>query len=372
MVDDVRDERNGGQERQESGIQNAIPDTRQPLFTTPDEDICSFEPPTTVPLAPGTPILNEHYCISKLLYQRPRLNLYLGRRVVHKLTQEEGELVAIRELVLDGLPAQVCAQIEAAAFEEFAAPVVLGSLRRATFGDRIHVERQRHYLVMQLSDSRQAQESKPVTLEEVLLGSHAWPLWLTDEVALNWGSQLCRIVSRLHNLGAMPGNLSPRTLIIDQTGNTSWSPLLLPSWPPAPQFWSVSFTDLPTPLLHCRIFPIVENVLEDVFIAPEMLFGMSDVRSDVYTLGAILYLLTTRYAPIAAARRVHLDYAIKGFNEYDGLALVQPSLLNTSMSPEMEQVVLQALALAPDERYQSVFELVEALESIGKTNGKHI
>ena len=47
----------------------------------------------------------------------------------------------------------------------------------------------------------------------------------------------------------------------------------------------------------------------------------------------------------------------------EGMALISPHLFNSSIPPALEQIVLRSLALDPAERYSTVFELVEALES---------
>ncbi len=335
----------------------------QELFSLEYEEKATISDEIEIPPLPhGSRILNGQYRIMRLLYQRPRLNLYLGRRCAGTGKQEP--LVAIRELVLTGLSAQVSAQIEAAAFEEFVSPTVIGSPRLSSSGDRASTEGERHYLVIQLDESAKTRKSDAITLDDLLLTTRAWPSWLSSEVALQWGSQICRMVARLHRLGAKPGDVSPTTILVDRTGLATWPPVLLPSWPPAPQYWGTSYSELPTPLLHCRVFPVVKCSLQNVFVAPEALYGMSDARSDVYMLGAILYLLMTHYAPVAAARRLRVNYPVQGLQALDALELAAPCLLNTKISPEMEQVLLCALSLAPDDRYQSVFELVEALENV--------
>ena len=47
----------------------------------------------------------------------------------------------------------------------------------------------------------------------------------------------------------------------------------------------------------------------------------------------------------------------------EGMALIPPHLFNSRIPPVLEQIVMRALALDPAERYSTVFELVEALES---------
>src|SRR5579859_2110455 len=130
---------------------------QESLSLAHEENTQIFDERETPPLANGSCILNGQYRIMRLLYQRPRLNLYLGRRCAGSGKQEP--LVAVRELVLTGLSAQVSAQIEAAAFEEFVSPTVIGSPRLSSSGDRASTEGERHYLVIQLDESAKTRKS---------------------------------------------------------------------------------------------------------------------------------------------------------------------------------------------------------------------
>lgn len=390
------------------------------------------------PLEEGSLILNGQYRIIQLLHQRPRLNLYLAKRQAAGIqnasftdsnhvetppgapqfvvpTHPQEPLVAIRELVLTGLPPQIRQQIEHAAFEEFVSPGVLGSPRLPGAGDRVRVEGERHYLVMQLRRAKGERPVFAVTLAELLLSKRQWPSWLDLETALEWGIQLCRIVARLHRMGTILGDLDPATVLVDNEGAAQWAPVLLVSWPPPPQFWPAFPTSLPAVERHTRIFPAAHVSVGKAFAAPEMLNGVCDSRSDVYSLGALLYLLLTRYAPASAARRMRADHFkvqldhkteqsglrralpltnfldsspyVKGEHEpkqnnskgvpgehshqngfvpqtsTEGMALIAPHLFNNRIPPVLEQIVLRALAFDPKERYSTVFELVEALES---------
>jgi hypothetical protein len=356
-------------------------------------------------LPEGSIILNGQYRLLQLLHQRPRVNLYLAQRLYPQPGTEpqssvpSESLVAIRELVLTGLPTNVRAQIEKAAFEEFAAPGVLGSPHLPRAGDRLRSEGERHYLVMQLRGARGRRPAVAVTLAELLLGRRQWPLWLDVETAFGWGLQLCRTVARLHRLGIVLGDLHPTMILVDREEAAEWAPVPLISWPPSPQPRpmaptrdATTFHHAPLPIIGSplvaldQIFPPAHPPVDDAFAAPELLDGVCDERSDVYSLGAILYLLLTRYAPIPTAHRrgqtqdqtTKLKFAPAELNEMhnssrnDGVPegpaksreLIPPHLLNNRLPSILEEIVLRALALNPGERYQSVAALVGALEAV--------
>ncbi len=320
----------------------------------------------------GSRILDGQYCLTRLLYQRPRVNLYLGRRLamaqqgetgVASETQKRREepLVAIRELVLAGLPAQVQEQVEQAVREEFVSPGVVSSLHLSGTGERMWLRSQheRHYLLMQLDVGNEAHIQRlggmhmayTITTLADLLQQQRWPKWLDAPTAVAWGIQLCRIVARLQRLGTVLGNLDPATVLVDQHGIAPWSPLLLVCWPPSPQFWTASHKNI---MQH---FPVALPTFESAFAAPEVATGVYDGRADVYVLGAVLYLLLTGYAPVSAMRRL-------ADRQTAGLELIPPRLFCSHISPALEGILLRSLTLDPAGRYDSVFALIEALEEV--------
>ncbi len=333
----------------------------------------------------GSVILNGRYRIVDVLHSRPRVNLYLAHRLTTTKEQQQGApvlpLVAIRELVLSGLSPGMQKRVEQAAFEEFVAPGMFGSPRLPGVGDRISIEQSRHYLVMQLRPVRNQQtngQAMAIPLSELLLKNQQWPSWLGAATALAWGIQLCRIVARLHRMGGVLGGLDPATILVDSSGPSDWAPVLLVSWPPALQFWP----DAASRAAYSQHFPIAEPSRDNPFAAPETFSGQADERSDIYSLGALLYLFFTRYAPIAATLRLSGEQAgqitsmtqeqhgyqpsnsVLASEDGGGMALVPPHLFSNALSPELEAILLRALALSPNERFPHAFALVEALEAI--------
>jgi serine/threonine protein kinase len=71
--------------------------------------------------------------------------------------------------------------------------------------------------------------------------------------------------------------------------------------------------------------------------------GHTDVRSDIYSLGATLYHLLTRQPPLDAKRRFLQPAAFRS-----------PRELNPQISPQVERALLVAIAMHPNDRPESV------------------
>jgi serine/threonine protein kinase len=93
------------------------------------------------------------------------------------------------------------------------------------------------------------------------------------------------------------------------------------------------------------------------YMPPEQVCGMDgDPRSDIYSLGAMLYEMLTGVPP---------------FQDEDPIVVMEarvvgdptaPSLLNRALSPQLEEILLHALERKPERRFASAEEFRKALE----------
>ena len=90
------------------------------------------------------------------------------------------------------------------------------------------------------------------------------------------------------------------------------------------------------------------------YMAPEQLDGINDSRSDIYSLGIILYQMLTGRVPFTA------DSPMAVILKHLQLPPSRPSQINDDITQDIEDIILKSLAKKPEERYQEASELSSA------------
>jgi serine/threonine protein kinase len=166
-----------------------------------------------------------------------------------------------------------------------------------------------------------------LTLHDLLQSGIGLP---DEETALSWAYRICKALQQLHEQHIIVGSLNPRTLAMN-SNNYDGLPAVMIFWLPEEirALIQAQGTTVPISSKH--------------FSAPEVFRGKAEMRSDVYSVGALLYQLLTGSVPASKQRKR------------------APRELASSISSGIASVVMQALADNPDERFQSAEEFADIL-----------
>ncbi|MGB7067946.1 MAG: protein kinase [Pyrinomonadaceae bacterium] len=138
-----------------------------------------------------------------------------------------------------------------------------------------------------------------------------------------------------HSGGIIHGNLNPRHILVFLSEDSTDS---------------VKVTDF-------GMKPDPSSKEDAEYLSPEQISGAApDGRSDVYSLGAIMYRLLAGQIPFSGETRT--DIAIKHIEEP-----LPPLSMFRGVSNEVEAVIVKAMAKNPDSRYQTAHEFAIDLDT---------
>jgi serine/threonine-protein kinase len=187
-----------------------------------------------------------------------------------------------------------------------------------------------HYIVMEFVEGR--------TLADLAGGGRIMP-----DRAIEIAIDVCRALEAAHAQGVIHRDIKPGNIMINQRGE-------------------VKVTDFGI----ARVVSTSETVAQTAavlgtasYLSPEQAQGQPvDGRSDLYSLGCVLYEMVTGRPPFLGDSPVTV--ASKQVLEQP----TPPSRLNRDVSPDLDAVILRALAKNPANRYQSAAECRADLERI--------
>ena len=158
--------------------------------------------------------------------------------------------------------------------------------------------------------------------------------------ALGILTQIASALDHAHSRGVIHRDIKPSNVLIDEQGNCFLTDFGIAKMLEAATRFTVTGGFVGTP----------------TYASPEQCLGRDlDGRSDVYSLGVMLYEMATGRPPFDA--ETPMAVAVKQI--HDPLPL--PSKINPLLPEGVERVILKALAKEPGDRYATAGEMVGAL-----------
>ena len=188
-----------------------------------------------------------------------------------------------------------------------------------------------YYIAMEFLDGR--------TLKELIIGRGAAPI----NVAVEYARQILSALRFAHRHGIVHRDIKPHNVLVDGEGR-------------------VKVTDFGIARAGTSQMTETGSIVGTAqYLSPEQARGGEvDPRSDLYSLGIVLYELLTGETPFNGETPVEI--AMKHLST----APQPPSKLRPDIPPELDMVVLRALAKNPDDRYQSADEMEGDLDRVAR------
>jgi predicted Ser/Thr protein kinase len=190
------------------------------------------------------------------------------------------------------------------------------------------------YLIMEFLEGK--------SLEKLVEGQHILPI----ETIIPMCEQVCGALDHAHQHGIVHRDIKPANIMILNNG-------------------LVKVTDFGIAKMMSMGMTQTGQVLGTPnYMSPEQVKGRQiDGRSDIFSLGIILYDLVTGEMPFAGQNITTVIYKIINENP------IPPRELDATIHPGLSYVICKALAKSPEERYQTCRELAYDMKNFKLLGG---
>ena len=160
---------------------------------------------------------------------------------------------------------------------------------------------------------------------------------------LHFSMQIAKALEHAHSKGIVHRDIKPHNVMILKNG-------------------TAKVTDFGIARIMSSTNTLTKEALGSVhYISPEQAKGgRVDNRSDIYSLGVVMYEMMTGQPPYDGDSPVAI--ALKHING----GAVMPSVLNPNIPGGLEQIIMKAMAVDPDRRYSSATEMLYDMEEFRK------
>jgi serine/threonine protein kinase len=212
-------------------------------------------------------------------------------------------------------------------------------------GDRLlHASQLHHPCIVRIVEQGvSAEDGTPwVAMDRVDARSLRQLLDALPRLSFEWvcsiGLQTADALAHAHASGVTHGGLKASNLLVDSAGHVSVTDFALPA--PAPD-----------------ALPAMPQ-----YLSPEQVQGLApDARSDVFSLGALLFEMLAGRPPFGSPLTGTLASVLENIAH---VPTPTPSAIDPDVPAELDLLVMKALAKSPVDRFQTAAELADALRWI--------
>jgi serine/threonine protein kinase/tetratricopeptide (TPR) repeat protein len=205
-----------------------------------------------------------------------------------------------------------------------------------------------HKNVCRMHDFHEEKETPYITMEYVSGESLKMFIKkqgrLSEEITLSIAIQIGRGLSEAHELGVIHRDLKPSNIMIDEKDTVK-----------------IMDFGIARSMVAKGVTQTGLIIGTPDYMSPEQAEGKdTDQRSDIYSLGVILYEMLTGSLPFVG------DYALSISMNHKSERPPDPRTINNQVSENMSALILKCMEKEREYRYQSIEELLSDLENIEK------